>query len=69
VTHGSLREEFFIPGRKFIPGRNCGGKAVDAKTLNFAYLFTQNHRCTGVPNFGDAKDFCPNLILFFPNNV
>jgi len=25
---GSLREEFLIPGRKFSPGRNCGGKAV-----------------------------------------
>jgi len=28
-----------------------------------------SHRCTGVPNFGDAKNFCPNMILFFPNNV
>jgi len=27
------------------------------------------HRCTGVHIFGDAKIFCPNLILFFPNNV
>jgi len=27
------------------------------------------HRCTGVPILGDAKSFCPNFILFFPNNV
>jgi len=27
------------------------------------------HRCTGVHIFGDAKKFCPNLILFFPNCV
>jgi len=27
------------------------------------------HRCTEVPIFGDAKNFCQNLILFFPNNV
>ena len=26
-------------------------------------------RCTGVHTFGDAKNFCPNLILFFSNNV
>ena len=24
---------------------------------------------TGVPVLGDAKSFCPNVILFFPNNV
>jgi len=30
---GSLREEFLIPGRKFVPGRNCGGKAVDEKNV------------------------------------
>ena len=34
---GSLREEFLIPGRKFVPGRNWGGKAVDEKTLSFYY--------------------------------
>ena len=27
------------------------------------------HRCTGVYIFGDAKNFCLNLILFFTNNV
>jgi len=32
---------------------------------NFIYF----HWCTGVHIFGDAKNFCPNLILFFPNNV
>jgi len=31
---GSLREEFLISGRKFAPGRNWGGKAVE-KILNF----------------------------------
>jgi len=35
VTLGSLGEEFLIPGRKFVPGRTCGGNAVDEKTLNF----------------------------------
>jgi len=28
---GSLREEFLIPGRKLVPGRSWGGKAVDEK--------------------------------------
>jgi len=32
-----LREEFLIPGRKFVPGRNWGGKAVDEKSLSFYY--------------------------------
>jgi len=31
----SLREEFSIPGRKFVPERNWGGKAVDEKPLSF----------------------------------
>jgi len=31
----SLREEFLIPGRKFVPARNWVGKAVDEKTLSF----------------------------------
>jgi len=34
---GSAREEFLIPGRKTVPGRNWGGKAVDEKTLSFYY--------------------------------
>jgi len=34
---GSLREEFLIPGRKFVPGRNWRGKAVDEITLFFYY--------------------------------
>jgi len=33
----SLREEFLILGRKFLPGRNRGGKSVDEKTLSFYY--------------------------------
>jgi len=28
---GSLREEFSIPERKSVPGRNWGGKAVGEK--------------------------------------
>jgi len=39
---GSLREEFLIPGRNFVPGRNWGGKAVDEKTLSFYYYFIQH---------------------------
>jgi len=35
---GSLREEFLIPGRKFAPGRNWGGKAVE-KDLLFLLIF------------------------------
>jgi len=38
----SLREEFFNFGRKFVPGRNWGGKAVDEKTFNFYYIFIQH---------------------------
>jgi len=30
-------EEFFIPGRKFVPGRNWGGKALD-ENLKFSLL-------------------------------
>jgi len=32
---GSLSEEFLIPSRKFVHGRNWGAKAVDEKTLSF----------------------------------
>ena len=32
-------------------------------------LGKSTHRCTRVHIFGDAKNFCPNWILFFPNNV
>ena len=35
---GSLREEFLIPGRKFVPGRSWGGKAVDEKTCLCYYI-------------------------------
>jgi len=28
---GSIREEFLIPGRKFSPGWNWGGKVVEKK--------------------------------------
>jgi len=30
---GSLKEEFLIPGRRFVPGKNWRGKAVDDKNL------------------------------------
>jgi len=32
VPLGSLREEFLIPGRKFVPVRNWRRKAMDEKT-------------------------------------
>jgi len=32
VPLGSLRKEFLISERKFVPGRNWGVKAVDGKT-------------------------------------
>jgi len=32
VPRGSLKEEFSIPGMKFVAGRNWRGKAVKAKT-------------------------------------
>jgi len=34
---GSLREEFQIPGRKFVPGRNWGGKAVEKKLSTYSF--------------------------------
>jgi len=37
---GSLREEFLIPGRKFVPGRNWGGKAVNEKTKNIIFIYS-----------------------------
>jgi len=40
---GSLREEFLIPGRKFAPGRNWGGKAVE-KNLKFLFLLVYSTR-------------------------
>ena len=39
---GSLREEFIIRGRKFVPGKNWRGKAVGEKTLNF-YCYVIQH--------------------------
>ena len=35
VPLGSLSEEFVIPGRKFVPGRNREGKTVDGKIFFF----------------------------------
>jgi len=35
VLLGSLREEFLIPGKIFVPGKNWGGKPVGEKTLSF----------------------------------
>jgi len=31
----SVREEFLIPGRKFVPGKNWRGKVVDENALGF----------------------------------
>jgi len=44
VPLGSLREGFLVPGRKFVPWRNWGGKAVNEKTRNFYYLFINTQR-------------------------
>jgi len=41
VPFGSLREEFFIPGGKFVSGRNWGGKAVDEKNKVFIICLFQ----------------------------
>jgi len=38
----SPREEFAIPGWKFVPGWNWGGKAVDEKNLSFYYLLIKH---------------------------
>jgi len=41
------KNDSLMPGRKFVPGRNWGGKAVDEKTLSFYYLFIQHIKnCT-----------------------
>jgi len=42
MSLGSLREEFFIPRRKFVSGRNWGGKAVHEKASSFYYLFIKH---------------------------
>jgi len=33
VPLGSPKEEFLIPGKNFVPGRNWGGKAMDEKSF------------------------------------
>jgi len=40
---GSLREEFLIPGRKFSPERNRGGKYVGKKAKSFYYYWLIQH--------------------------
>jgi len=40
VTRDSLSEEFLIPGRKFVPGRNWGGKSVHEKNLLFLFVYS-----------------------------
>jgi len=40
---GSLREEFLIPGRRFVAGRNWGGEAVDEKNLTFSLVVYLTH--------------------------
>jgi len=44
---GSVREEFLIPGRKFAPGSNRGGKVVE-KNLNYLFLlvYSTHKKCT-----------------------
>jgi len=43
---------------KMICGRNGENETQ-------SLLSSYHHRCTGVHIFGDAKNFCPNLVLFF----
>jgi len=44
---GSLREEFIFPGRKFVPGMNRGGNAVDEIALFLLLVYsTQIYNCT-----------------------
>jgi len=50
VPLGSQREKFFIPGRKFVSGRNWGGKGEDENALNFMICLsirTKLHKETG----------------------
>jgi len=42
VPLGSLRVEFLISGRKFVPGRDWGKKSCGWKKLSFCYLFIQH---------------------------
>jgi len=39
----SLKEEFLIPERKFIPGRNWRGQTVGEKKLPFLLFFYLTH--------------------------
>ena len=48
-------------------GVSGGQRKKFARALPSAHI-DGNRRCTGVPIFGDAKTFCPKVILFFPIN-
>jgi len=41
VPLGSVKEEFFFPVRKYVPGKNWEEK-LDEKNLSFHYLFIQH---------------------------
>jgi len=47
--------------------RSCVVMQVELLEWNFWHGAEQ--RCTGAHIFGDAKNVCPNLILFFTNTV
>jgi len=46
VPRGSLREETFIPGRKFVPERKWGGNAVDEKIRTFLFFYSTHEKRT-----------------------
>jgi len=41
---GSFREEFLMPGRKFVPGRNWGGKVVDEKPKCLIFVYSTHKK-------------------------
>ena len=58
---GSLREDFFIPGRKFVARRKRGGKGVDQKNFRLYYLLIQHIKlhvisCNFLRVFGFVRD-------------
>jgi len=49
--------------------REFFGSSESLKNIGCINGVNWERRCTGVHIFEDAKFFCQNLIVFFPNNV